>query len=505
MNHVIFAWVLVGLYVAVTALLAYRGYRRTRSMEGFALGNRDFSPLLVGLSLAAQLTSVATFVVNPGLIYAYGVPALLGMGVAASLGIIIGVTVMSKGFRRVGEKLSALTVPGWLGSHYGSRQLQIGFALLSLALVSFMVLIVVAMAYVLMKMLGIPAWAGLAGCIVLVFGYVMLGGANTSVYTNSVQAVIMVVVALMLIGSGLAHLSGGLEAMFAKLEAIDAHLVGLVNTQSPYFRNLFEVFVCNFIVGLAIVCQPHVMGKALSLKSERDVNRYLATAVGVGIIFMLVMLIGLYARLALPPVSRIDLVVPTYINTQFSPLMGVIISIGVLCAGISTLEGLLLALSAILATDLFLPLMRRRANSADPATETRSALRLARLSLIAIGGATFALGIYQIKHPTGGSVAIFAQYGIYCFFSASFAPMAFGMFTRLATTTAATASAATALVVYLGMSIFEISSLHNNPAVLSACAIVASTTVMLVGVAARRQSIRAARRRIERVSQPGTI
>jgi len=495
MSKTAFAWIVLGMYGALTAWLAIRGFRRTRSVEGFALGNRDISPVFVGLSLAAQLTSVATFVVNPGLIYAYGLPALLGMGLAACLGITIGITVLSKGFRRVGESLQALTVPGWLGSRYSSRALQIGFALLSLGLVTFMVLIVVAMAYILMAMLGIPAWTALLGVVVVVFAYVLVGGANTSVYTNSIQALIMVAVALLLVGSGISYFSDGLTAFFHRLSAIDASLVGLVNTKSPYFRNLFEVFVCNFIVGLAIVCQPHVMAKALSLKSGRDVNRYLFTAIAVGTVFTLVMLVGLYARFALPPVARIDLVVPTYINTQFSPIVSVIVSIGVLCAGVSTLEGLLLALSAILATDLFLPVLRRRKDLA-PTAQGAIALRLARISLVLLGAACFFLGLYQIKHPTGGSVAIFAQYGIYCVFSASFAPMLFGMFTRTAVTARlATLSALTALTVYIGMSAAQLTSMHNNPAVLSAFSIIASVSVMLLGMAYRTLSLRAARRR----------
>lgn len=496
MSKLVFAWTLLGLYGGVTALLAYRGYRRTKSMQGFVVGNRDMSPFFVGLSLAAQLTSVATFVVNPGLIYAYGIPALLGMGVAACLGITLGVTVLSKGFRSMGEKLAAITVPGWLGSRYNSRGLQIGFALLSLALVTFMVLIVVAMAYVLMKMLGIPGWAALAGVIVVVFAYVLVGGANTSVYTNSVQALIMVAVAVVLVGSGLYLFSDGIGAFLGRLKGIDAHLVGLVNVKSLYFRNLFEVFVCNFIVGIAIVCQPHVMGKALSLKSNKDVNKYLATAIGVGMVFMMVMLVGLYSRVTLPPMAKIDLVVPTYINTQFSPLLGVIISIGVLCAGISTLEGLLLALSAILATDLFMPILRQRKTEMSPEAQGNLALKLARISLVVLGAITFALGIYQMKNPTGGSVAIFAQLGIYCLFSASFAPMLFGMFSKNASPLWAILSAATALVVYLGMYFGKITFMHNNPAVLSACSITASTLVLAAGVAQQKLALRAAKRRV---------
>ena len=175
----IFAWSLLSIYAAITAYLAYRGWRRTRSMEGFALGNRDISPLLVGLSLAAQLTSVATFIVNPGLVYAYGLSAILGMGVAAALGIMVGITVLSKGFRRSGQQMSVLTLPGWFGSRFGSRPLQVGFALLSLALITFVVLILVAMAYVLMHMLGVPGWAALLGIIAFVFGYVLLVWVNT--------------------------------------------------------------------------------------------------------------------------------------------------------------------------------------------------------------------------------------------------------------------------------------------------------------------------------------
>ena len=488
MSKELLAWSLLIIYGVVTAFLAYRGFKRTRSMEGFAVGNRVMSPVLVGLSLAVQLTSVATFIVNPGLVYAYGLPAFLGMGLAAALGIVIGVTVLSKGFRRTGQQMSVLTLPGWFGKRYGSRALQVGFALLSLALITFVVLILVAMAYVLMKMLGIPAWTALLGIIVFVFGYVLLGGVNTSLYTNSIQALIMVVVALILVVSGLPLLLGGSESFLDRLAAKDANLVGLTNAASPYFRNLFEVFVCNFIVGLAIVCQPHVVTKALCLKSERDTNRYLITAIAVGVVFMLVMLTGLYARLALPGNLRIDLVIPTYIDTQFSPLLSVVIGIGVLCAGVSTLEGLLLALSAILASDLFLPALRQRMKGSSDLVVGKAALRLARLSLMALGGVAFGLAIYQMKNPTGGSVAIFAQYGIYCLFSASFAPVLFGLFGKATATRAAIIASITAVAVYVGLSLLRPFPMANNPAVLSTCSILASTAVMGLGALVSRRA-----------------
>ena len=40
-------------------------------------------PFFVGLSLAANMTSVATFVINPGLVHAYGWSGVVGYGIAA--------------------------------------------------------------------------------------------------------------------------------------------------------------------------------------------------------------------------------------------------------------------------------------------------------------------------------------------------------------------------------------------------------------------------------------
>jgi len=71
MSTVALGWAAVLAYFAVTTAIAVRGARRTRSLASYAIGGRDLPAWVVGLSLAAQLTSVATFVVNPGLVYAF--------------------------------------------------------------------------------------------------------------------------------------------------------------------------------------------------------------------------------------------------------------------------------------------------------------------------------------------------------------------------------------------------------------------------------------------------
>lgn len=454
MTTVQMTWLGIAGYVAVTVALTIRGAMKTSSMESYAVGSGDIPPALVGLSLSAQLTSVATFVVNPGLVYYFGFSGLMGLGGAAAAGIVLGLTAFSGPFRKVGSTVKALTIPQWIGTRYQSPGLRLLFGLISLALISFAVLIVVAIAKILGALLQVDPTYLVVGVVVFVFAYVMIGGANTHAYTNAIQALIMLVVALILIGSGIAMFTAG-KGLLGELASISPNLASVTNPKSLYFRNLFEVFVCNFLVGLAIVCQPHILGKALYLKKDSQVPVYLTVAIIAGIIFVAVMLVGLYARVkfAGAPLIKIDSVVATYIAKSFSPTMQVVVGIGILCAGISTLEGILLALSTIISIDLFLPAVTQPGQSEEETQKLQGrAITIGRIGLVIVGVLCILLSFWQIKNPTGGSVAIFAQYGVYLLFTVSFFPLACGMFFPKVNRVAVASSVLTALMCYMMLS-----------------------------------------------------
>lgn len=471
-NTIVLGWGAIVLYFTATSIVAARAARRTRTLATYAVGDRSIPAAVVGLSLAAQLTSVATFVVNPGLVYAFGLSALLGYGVAAGTGIMLGLWVLSGRFRRHGARVQALTVPQWIGTRYESPALRVVFAVLSLALVTFATLIIVALAVVFARLLALPAEAVVIGLMAVVVTGVMVGGATGHAWTNAVQASVMLVVAAIMITRG-APLAG--DAV-ARLAAINPDLVGAVNPASPYFRNVFEVFACNFIVGLAIVCQPHVMSKALYVRDDRDVRRYLATAIACGVVFTSVLVTGVWARLTLTQPTTIDRAIPMWIATNFPAPVQVLIAIGMLCAGLSTLEGILLALSATFSAD-FYPLFASRASD-------RAALRFGRGGLVLVAIATAILAIWQLEHPTGGTVAIFAQYGVYLLFSGSFLPLACGMFVPRAGRRLVAAGIAATLAAYVGVAMLRLTPFHNNPAFLATVGILLGWAVVGAGLLA---------------------
>ncbi|AZA76410.1 hypothetical protein EG347_02160 [Chryseobacterium sp. G0186] len=113
---------------------------------------------------------------------------------------------------------------------------------------------------------------------VFVFGYMMFGGANSLMYTNNMQVVFKLVVALIMLGSGLYVFKEGVVLFLSKLNAIDPNLTTWTNKESPLFRDFFEMVVCQIVVG-AVVCQPHIITKTLMLKSPAYVNKFLFSAI----------------------------------------------------------------------------------------------------------------------------------------------------------------------------------------------------------------------------------
>ena len=67
-----YAWFAFSAYAIAIAGIAVWSRKRARSMESFSVGTRTVNPFFVGLSLAANMASAATFVINPGLMYLYG-------------------------------------------------------------------------------------------------------------------------------------------------------------------------------------------------------------------------------------------------------------------------------------------------------------------------------------------------------------------------------------------------------------------------------------------------
>jgi len=357
----IFKYVLSGAYVLLVYWLSWIGMRRTKDISGFSIGNKDMSPYLVGVTLAASIASTATFVINPGFVYVHGFSAYLHYGVAGSLGTLSAFILLSKGFLRLGGQNGALTIPDWIYHRYQHRGLSLFFALINLLSVTFVVLILFGCSLLMTGLFPVSQNTALIIVLLFVFSYVLMGGTYAHAYTNTLQGMMMLGVTLFLFYDGWEFFEGG---FFAALRAISQDYAAAYNPTSDLYFGFFSVFASGFIITFALMLQPHILTKVLYLRNEGDIKKFIATTVVVGGVFTLVLMIGFYAKLSGLEITAQDAVVREYLLARFTgslfgELMLTFLFITLLAAGMSTLDGILVSLSAMVVNDIVGPFSKR--------------------------------------------------------------------------------------------------------------------------------------------------
>lgn len=458
-------------YALLVYVLSLKGMRQTQSKTGFAIGNKDMSPWLVGITLSASISSSATFVINPGFVYVHGLSAYLHFGVAGALGIAIGLIVLSKRFLSIGEAQGSVTIPQWIKHRYDSPKLGVFFACLNLLSLTFVVLILVGCSILLSGLLGIDQKQALVAVLLFVFSYVLMGGTYAHAYTNALQGVLMLFVSVGLFVHGW-HYFGGQP--LAALESVGSDYAAVFNPSSNLYFSMFSVFTSGFIITFALMLQPHILTKVLYLKDERDTRIFLITAIGSGTLFMLILFVGFYAKLAGYDIEAQDVVVTQYLLEETShsaagQYIRAFIFVALLAAGMSTLDGILVALSAMIVTDVLEP----------AGLNAERGLQVARWVLVVIG--LIALALAWNPPPI---VGLFAQKGVYGLAAASFVPIVFAAFfkTRLSPSTIGLA-AFVGLGTHLCLNmLFGVA----NPSISATYGIFAASAVGVIGLVTKR-------------------
>ncbi len=420
MGPEIFKYVLLFSFMALTFWLSWVGMKKAKSMKGFAIGNKDMSPILVGITMASSTASTALFVINPGFIYQDGLSAYLHYGVAAALGSFAAIVLMTRKFRASGDNLGSLTIPGWIYDRYKNRGLSLLFAFTNLLTITFVVLILVGSSYLLSASFPISQKAALVACMLFVFSYVLMGGVYAHAYTNAFQGIMMLIIALFLFFHGFKYFNGDI---FGSIASVSENYAKVYNPDSKLYTNFFSVFASGFLVTFALMLQPHILSKVLYLKDDKAVNKFIWTAVIVGGCYTLMLFIGFYAKLSGVEATQ-DKVVTYYIiqefaNSSIGPYISAFITVTLLAAGLSTLDGILVALSAMTVNDIYHPF----AKPESPEQYAKRGLILSRVVLVGIG-----LIALAVAWNPPLLVGLFAQQGIYALAAASLVPIFFGVF-----------------------------------------------------------------------------
>jgi Na+/proline symporter len=186
-------------------------------------------------------------------------------------------------------------------------------------------------------------------------------------------------------------------------------------------------------VGAVIVCQPHILTKALYVKNDSEVRQYLLVFAVIFLMFQLLGSVGFFAHLAVPEASLIDidtgqfrqdLVMTMFLKNIFPEWVFTIVSIVLLAAAMSTLDGLLVSMATITANDLVLNVFAND-QSGDPEKRMALALKISHVVLVFIAIAAFLINLNPPR-----LLGIFGQVGVYGLTVAAAPPLLLGVLFR---------------------------------------------------------------------------
>lgn len=441
----ILAWILFSVYLIGTAWLGWLGHKKTDDFGSFAIGKGDLSPIQVGVTLAAATASASTFIINPGFVYVDGLAGFMHLGISVYLGFVIMLTVLSFRFRKFGEQVKALTIPDWIGKRYGSKNFSLYFAIINLFSFAFIVLLVGGISIVMQKLLGLNNMTALLITLIFVTGYVLFGGTYAHVYTNMFQGFLMIIISFIVLWSGL-KLMLNTDDFLGQLQQQDANLMSWVNPSSKFYNDWFSTYIAGFCIGGALVCQPHILTKALYVKTNKAVRNYILVFSVVFFLFTMLLLVGFWAHFIVPEeqlidattgLFRQDLVMTIYLQNAFPDWVFTIISVVLLAAAMSTLDGLLVSISTITANDLVLNIIDKLDyKNLSEQQKMGIAFKVSHITLVVIAILVFVVTLNPPK-----LLGIFGQLGVYGLVLAAVPPLLLGiLFKNVAVATVWTAS-----------------------------------------------------------------
>lgn len=376
-----------GLYLAFTFLLAYLARRQAVAggfLREFFVGGRTIGPWVLGLTWIATSASGGTFIGAPALAHSNGWSVMLwisGYIVVAT----VGFGLLGRRIVELGGTTGALTFPDLLRDRFESKAIGAlsGIAMLVLH-TSFIVAQYIAGARVLEAALGVPYVWGVLGFAVIVSVYTAYGGFRAVAWTDSFQAIVMLVGVLLTVGFGLYRV-GGLQAVYDGLAAQSPDL--LTPTGPDAFLPLPAAISFFFVWPLAVAGQPSLITRFLAC---RDIGSLRRAALLIGVYVLLlypaVIFAGILGRVLVPDLAASDHALPATILASVPSVLAGFVLAAPMAAIMSTISSFLLVAAGAIARDLYQRNVRRKVSEG----RARAATHIAILAVSVVAG-VFAL------------------------------------------------------------------------------------------------------------------
>ena len=197
----------------------------------------------------------------------------------------------------------------------------------------------------------IPSWVGCIYCAFIVGLYVFFGGFKSQAWVDTMQGIMFTVILWITVVIMMAQNGGGIEGFFTGLENAGNRL--LYYATDPDAAWGWKMYLSYFLVqAIGGYFAPYVWQRSYAAKSGRTLQQISGT-LGLFYCFAImlpVMLVGFGGVvLGVDTANADNIMVATM--TQYAPYVAVLVVVGILAAGMSTISSILVCTGSLVTVD----------------------------------------------------------------------------------------------------------------------------------------------------------
>ncbi len=452
----------IALYMLAVILIGvYCSKRANKSSEDYFLGGRTLGPWVSAMSAEASDMSGWLLMGLPGLAYFTGLADAGWTAIGLALGTYLNWLIVSKRLRRYSERVNAITLPDFFSNRFHEKNpvlLIIASLLIIVFFTPYAGSCLMACGKLFSQLFGTSYELMVVVSAVFVLAYTFLGGFLGESISDFMQAIVMVIALVLVLGLGVIN-AGGIGAVIENSQSIPGFW-SLIKSASPTAEvvdgavvfgnpsNIAGITIASGLAwGLGYFGMPQVLLRFMGIRSEKELtlSRRVAT-VWVVISLLAAIALGIVGRV-LYPIEFLDKASAENIfilmSTRMLPsLLAGLVCAGILAASISSSDSYLLISASAITKNIYQGIVRKKASD-------KEVMWFTRLILVVIMIVATILSLS--KNETIMSIVDFAWAGL----GATFGPlMLFSLFWKKTTYPAAIAGMITGGVTVIVWNFF---------------------------------------------------
>lgn len=397
-------------YLVVLLLLGFFASRLFRgTKQDYLLASHSIGPFLLLLSIFGTTMTAFALVGSTGEAFKEGI-GVYGM-LASSSGIIhslcffvIGVKIYSFG-RKYGYSTQCQFFRDRLDSDFVGLLL---FPILVGLVIPYLLIGVMAGGGVIQAMTagafpdmfpndspalsgGLPKWLGSALVCVVVLVYVFFGGMRGTAWANAFQTIVFMVLGVVTFVV-LANKIGGGETLIESLRNASENVSNRFKTRVEMSQTKFFTYM---LIPLSVAMFPHLFQHWLTAKSAKSFKLSVVMhPIFIMIVWVPCVLIGIWATtqpIPGPIADSANKVLPFLVQTQTTPLLGGLLTAGILAAIMSSLDSQFLCIGSMFTNDVVTHYLGKDRFS------DKAQIWIARAFIILIVAVTYVLAQYELS------------------------------------------------------------------------------------------------------------